>query len=1565
MKKKIHKFFAVMLALVLTASLFAMPAAAAPVSGTYEVEAVQERVLQSGMDVMQSVMLGDEANFLLATMDDSIGMVGFEGPYCIDGYTNETVGITVIFRTPSAVALRLIEEYTNPRARMGRAADQNFVAEAVSAHDAFMNQFGVLPAPFGAAPVEFVGFHYMLFNGVFMNVPASMVEAIAALPEVFAVTPSFVYFSMDELANMSEEQLLSRERLPVAYEEVISSYPEIGYSSFVVTQGESLAVLLGTANIPAGAFVLSNADDVEGITVTHSSNVNAEGSIVVNIDAVCSEGYDSLVGEYEVAMAVVFFAAAQLVTVEATIYITVVEPYVPGPYVPHPEFNQGAIELFNIPYIHESMGLTGRGVRVGVLDTGIDYRHPIFAPYLVPTDRYMPGLGYYTLRGANFTNIAGRQTGRGTSPMEGNTATVHTNHGTHVAGTIVAMAPDIQLYAFRVLASGVGTQPANSVIRALEYAYYLDLDLVNLSLGNRINTPWNVTAYAIGILDLAGIVSTNSSGNDLAGGSPRAAGRGGWFSTGGGASASPLGITVGAGVAGGRDQFLSEGAHLNGTGVEINLIGDCVAGWTPEGMNYDFDYVWFGMMTLPGGGRTNPAFPAFVESVREDLLDGGDLDGKVAIINRGGGEFVTMIDMAHELGAVALIVVNNQVNNSHLTGVTLNNPGQHIPAYSMRMNDGLALLGAPTPPQDPPGTGTVNFGIGYRAATPDVLADFSSAGPIGPITGAIPATMCIGVDIIGPGVNIMSANNIQHATRAHGRPYTTMGGTSMSAPAVAGIVALMMEQFPHANANEIRSRIMSTARPLTGYEGQYSVLQVGAGFIDPIRALTVNNFVTARHAVPFAPGASNWGAPDAGVISGLVGGWSYQNMSSLSFGRVEMDYGVPASTVMIPVTVHNAVPGNDWTVSYSLVMPTQELAPPDGNWNLWGPTLDHTVTGVTVEAHHVTTDMFLVHLIHDGSFENRGYAQGYLTFTLGSTVLTTPFGAYFDIAPLPVPLEPNPNSVIWRPILSSWITTPYNYGEADPRAFSIGHPGADWFLPGDIGVMSRSNYSAMDFGFIDPNDGPARPVRFYFAPYGYGIEDATLFSTGAPLASGALTTYINPVRSVKGGGNWHVNQAAGLIGVFGDATVLDPGVYNLFVRVVHGAGEEYDLVQAFPFVVTDERPSVELEYETFYFEEGDDYVVVSGSVSSLGHDLALQHSARMRVASTVLADFDYTRVQLQLFVAGAATATAIVPVNADGTFSFLLDAEEAEFELRVIDGVGQTILPTMLGTIQIGWNWNAPASNMLSYFYGFDVALAEAEDVYHTVTFIMEVGAVGVYAVTEITVLVAAGDELSDIPSTDARTGFYFAGWYPSDPAEFGPVTEDVTFTARFNPLFHYVTFIAGDGGELVATDNGLVVRIRDGFAFWPDRVPTPVADDGYEFVEWYPYDPADFVVRNSKTFTAIFAPVEVTPVEPQIVSVTPNPAAVAQGGQVELIVTTLGMPDGAWVDLNVAWRPGLTVEGGPRFYIVDGQAIITVAAAADARLGRDGFAVTARGAGQWGIPFIIDSYTFVIEVVE
>ena len=152
---------------------------------------------------------------------------------------------------------------------------------------------------------------------------------------------------------------------------------------------------------------------------------------------------------------------------------------------------------------------------------------------------------------------------------------------------------------------------------------------------------------------------------------------------------------------------------------------------------------------------------------------------------------------------------------------------------------------------------------------------------------------------------------------------------------------------------------------------------------------------------------------------------------------------------------------------------------------------------------------------------------------------------------------------------------------------------------------------------------------------------------------------------------------------------------------------------------------------------------------------------------------------------------------------------------------------------------------------------------YHTVTFTVQPGAVGVYlepgAITDVPVPHGEAIPAESIPSPVARVGFYFVGWDPMDPAEHGNVYGNLEFTARFNPLFHYVTFEAGAGGVPIPLSPTNPLRIRDGFGIPAASVPSPEALPGYVFVEWViegeddAADPVGFIVRDDMTFIAIF----------------------------------------------------------------------------------------------------------------
>ncbi|WP_318246264.1 S8 family serine peptidase [Bacillus sp. PS06] len=146
----------------------------------------------------------------------------------------------------------------------------------------------------------------------------------------------------------------------------------------------------------------------------------------------------------------------------------------------------------------EDNRLTGKGIKVGVIDTGIDYTHPDLH------DNYHGG----------FDIVDGDN-----DPMETKgSAHDQTLHGTHVAGIIAAngkvkgVAPEAEVIAYRALGpGGIGT--SDQVIAAIDKAIADKVDIINLSLGNNVNGPDWPTSLALNKATEKGIVAVTSSGN--------------------------------------------------------------------------------------------------------------------------------------------------------------------------------------------------------------------------------------------------------------------------------------------------------------------------------------------------------------------------------------------------------------------------------------------------------------------------------------------------------------------------------------------------------------------------------------------------------------------------------------------------------------------------------------------------------------------------------------------------------------------------------------------------------------------------------------------------------------------------------------------------------------------------------------------------------------------------------------------------------------------------------------------------------------------------------------------
>jgi hypothetical protein len=201
-----------------------------------------------------------------------------------------------------------------------------------------------------------------------------------------------------------------------------------------------------------------------------------------------------------------------------------------------------AVSLIGADGVWNEFGTRGEGIRVGVIDTGIDYLHPALGAGF--------GVGFKVAGGYDVVNNDG-------DPTDDN------GHGTHVAGLIAAdadtfkgVAPHATLFAFKALdASGSGLE--SDIIAAIERAVDPDqdgnptdrMDVINLSLGSAGGAPTDPSAVAVNNAVTLGIVACVAAGN--AGGPTPVEGKEeNYFYDGSASIGSPgtaeLAITVGA-----------------------------------------------------------------------------------------------------------------------------------------------------------------------------------------------------------------------------------------------------------------------------------------------------------------------------------------------------------------------------------------------------------------------------------------------------------------------------------------------------------------------------------------------------------------------------------------------------------------------------------------------------------------------------------------------------------------------------------------------------------------------------------------------------------------------------------------------------------------------------------------------------------------------------------------------------------------------------------------------------------------------------------------------------------
>ncbi|WP_226671460.1 S8 family serine peptidase [Metabacillus litoralis] len=279
--------------------------------------------------------------------------------------------------------------------------------------------------------------------------------------------------------------------------------------------------------------------------------------------------------------------------------------------------------------------LTGKGVKVAVIDTGVDYHHPDL------DQNY----------GGGFDIIDGDQDPMETMAEEGD----ETLHGTHVAGIIAAngklrgVAPEAEIIAYRALGPG-GMGTSDQVIAAIDKAIEDKVDIINLSLGNNVNGPDWPTSLALDKAVDSGIVAVTSSGNS---------GPDVWSV--GSPGTSSKAISVGASSPPIKAPYLKV-AGLSGL-IAINSL----QGAKPWDLK-SVDTVVFGGL----GKKTD---------INEDAR------GKIVLIERGKITFTEKVLHAKQRGAKAVIIYNN-VKGSFAGSLEI---PMNLPVVSISKEAGLAI----------------------------------------------------------------------------------------------------------------------------------------------------------------------------------------------------------------------------------------------------------------------------------------------------------------------------------------------------------------------------------------------------------------------------------------------------------------------------------------------------------------------------------------------------------------------------------------------------------------------------------------------------------------------------------------------------------------------------------------------------------------------------------------------------------------------------------------------------------------------------------------------------------
>ena len=537
-------------------------------------------------------------------------------------------------------------------------------------------------------------------------------------------------------------------------------------------------------------------------------------------------------------------------------------------------------------------GYTGAGSRVAVIDTGLDTDHQSFSAEALTYALEQTGKTVQLMDAKDIAPVLEQLNAYQAMTEKGQTLTAeelyvnpkapfgfnyvdtdlditHDNddqgeHGSHVAGIasanrfiqrggefvdaleavyVAGTAPDAQLLVMKVFGKQGGAFDSD-IMASIEDALLLGADSVNLSLGSTTAGASYDPAYQemMERVMASGMTVIASAGND-----------GPWsaYTTPGYLYSEDVNLDT-VGTPGSFASFMAVASVDNDGSIGSSIVVDGeVFGYTETLADPETGY-GYGNNPLSAldrsadGSGTEHEFVYITGLGNAADYAGIDLSGKIAVCSRGELYYYEKANIAAEAGAAALLIYNNEPG---VIFVDLNGINYSMPVVTITQAAGAAIAAIGTEQQTEGGvsyrTGklTVRAALSgnYYGSAYKTMSSFSSFG--------VPGDLSLKPDITAPGGNIYSVNGAVRETDQ----YEIMSGTSMAAPQVAGLSAVIAQYLREEGlAYEgmtqralINALLMSTAEPMFSGEGAYyPVIQQGSGLANVSAAVRTPAFLT-------------------------------------------------------------------------------------------------------------------------------------------------------------------------------------------------------------------------------------------------------------------------------------------------------------------------------------------------------------------------------------------------------------------------------------------------------------------------------------------------------------------------------------------------------------------------------------------------------------------------------------------------------------------------------------------------------------------------------------------------